>query len=132
MCGIAGFQSQKVKDRKITIGKMMNVIKHRGPDDEGIFAIDDVTFGHKRLSIIDVAHGKQPMSTHDGRYTVVYNGEVYNYLELRQELFQKGLPLKTYSDTEVLLYMYLEHGEKMLNYLNGMFAFAIYDSVEKE
>lgn len=132
MCGIAGFQSKKVKNGQDVIARMKNVIRHRGPDDAGTFTSDDVTFGHVRLSIIDVAHGKQPMTTHDGRYTVVYNGEIYNYLELRQELFQKGYPLKTYSDTEVLLYMYEEHGKKMLNYLNGMFAFAIYDSVKKE
>ena len=112
---------------------MLDVIKHRGPDDSGTFISEsnEVIFGHARLSIIDIKNGQQPMCSPDKRYTIVFNGEIYNFLELRQSLVQRGHQFETYSDTEVLLHMYMEYGAAMLNRLNGMFALAIYDNIEE-
>jgi asparagine synthase (glutamine-hydrolysing) len=110
------------------IKKMNNALHHRGPDDEGYFDSDHCFFGHKRLSIIDLSSdGHQPFFSDDNRYVMVYNGEIYNYIELRDELRQKGHNFRTKTDTEVLLKSYLEWKEKCLNKLNGMFAFIIYD-----
>lgn len=131
MCGIVGFTTYGIPDISGQMDTMLDRIKHRGPDECNSVIIENLAFGHVRLSIIDIKHGQQPMFSADGRYCIVFNGEVYNYLELRQHLVAKNVPLKTYSDTEVLLYMYAEYGEKCLNYLNGMFAFAIYDKAEK-
>ncbi len=132
MCGIAGFRSNSVPDPQGTIRAMMDSIAHRGPDDEGQIDIDNVSFGHKRLSIIDIEHGHQPMQTEDQRFTLIFNGEIYNYLELRELLIAKNHKLRTHSDTEVLLLLYVEFGKDVVDYLNGMFAFAIYDAQEKE
>ncbi len=131
MCGIAGYQSANPENRETIIRNMMDSIRHRGPDDEGTYFDGNVAFGHVRLSIIDITYGQQPITTTDGNYTVVFNGEIYNYLELRQQLTQKGYAFKTHSDSEVLLYMYVAYGKEMLNYLNGMFAFAIHDKKEQ-
>lgn len=112
----------------------MSAIRHRGPDGDGIW-LDErrpVGLGHVRLAIIDPEHGKQPMATEDGRYVVVFNGAIYNYLELRRELIAKGHPLHSYSDTEVLLYAYREWGECFIDRLVGMFAFAIWDRHEQK
>jgi asparagine synthase (glutamine-hydrolysing) len=130
MCGIVGFQDY-TENKEHVIKEMMQRIKHRGPDDEGSLLIDNVSFGHVRLSIIDIIHGKQPMQTEDERYSLIFNGEIYNYIELRQYLTSKGYKFRTHSDTEVLLKLYAEYGKKAVNYLNGMFAFAIYDKKEK-
>ncbi len=130
MCGIVGFQDY-TKNKEHVIKEMMQRIKHRGPDDEGSLFIDNISFGHVRLSIIDIVHGKQPMQTEDERYSLIFNGEIYNYIELRQYLTSKGYKFRTHSDTEVLLKLYAEYGKKAVNYLNGMFAFAIYDKKEK-
>jgi len=110
---------------------MLTSLRHRGPDDCGIETHDDVVLGHVRLAIIDIKGGKQPMRSFDNRYTLILNGEIYNYLELRHLLTNKGYTFKTHSDSEVLMYMYYEYKEKALEYINGMFAFAIYDSMEK-
>lgn len=131
MCGIVGFYGN-ISNKKQILADMMQSIKHRGPDDEGFFYHNNIALGHVRLSIIDIESGKQPISSNDGRYTLIFNGEIYNYIELRQSLNAKGYRFKTHSDSEVLLYLYIEHKEKCLNYLNGMFAFAIYDSKEDE
>lgn len=133
MCGIAGFIGKGNYDPQATMEGMLESIAHRGPDDRAIYQSSSLplTFGHVRLSIIDITHGKQPMTSADERYTLVFNGEIYNYLELRQQLIQKGCQLHTFSDTEVLLHMYITYGKDMLNQLNGMFAFAIYDNVEQ-
>jgi len=104
---------------------MLSVLHHRGPDEDGYFLEGSIGFGHKRLTIIDTISGSQPMST-DG-LTVVFNGEIYNYIELRNELIQFGHQFHTKSDTEVILRMYLQFGESFLAKLNGMFAFLIYD-----
>lgn len=131
MCGIVGFQGIANDSRLPIIKNMMKVIAHRGPDANGTEIIDNVTFGHQRLSIIDIEHGKQPMQSEDGRYTLILNGEIYNYLELRQQLIFKGYRFKTFSDTEVLLNLYIEYKSDVVNYLNGMFAFSVYDKLEK-
>ena len=132
MCGIAGFIG--FKDPEVLV-KMTRALTHRGPDDEGFF-IDEETrvyFGHRRLSILDLASGHQPMATADVALVIIFNGEIYNHEELRQELVAKGYLFQTnHSDTEVLLYAYREWGEKMLSKLNGMWAFAIYDREKQE
>jgi asparagine synthase (glutamine-hydrolysing) len=104
---------------------MGETLRHRGPDDEGSFVDEAIGFYHKRLSIIDLTTGRQPMIDDD--LVIVFNGEIYNYLELRQTLIQKGHLFQTHSDTEVILKMYREHGEKAVSALNGMFAFLLYD-----
>jgi asparagine synthase (glutamine-hydrolysing) len=107
---------------------MMDRLTHRGPDGEGIHSGNDFTLGHRRLAIIDLAYGKQPMHSEDGRYTIVFNGEIYNYLELRQKLIQQGVQFRTFSDTEVLLKMLIYEGDAAFKQLNGMFAFALADN----
>jgi asparagine synthase (glutamine-hydrolysing) len=113
MCGICGiicFDNQPVQESSVR--KMMQIMKHRGPDDEGIFLEDNTGLGFVRLSIIDLTPaGHQPMFSHDKRYVIVYNGEIYNYIELREELKSKGYSFTSNSDTEVLLASYIEWGE---------------------
>ena len=128
MCGIAGFVGE-VKNPKKVLKQMTDRIKHRGPDAEGFCVKDDIALGQRRLSIIDLKNGRQPMYTKDGSLVVVFNGEIYNYKELKKEL--KYYPFQTESDTEVLLYGYKEWGSDLPNHLRGMFAFAIYDFEEK-
>lgn len=125
ICGIINFDGQKVESSDLE--KMMKQIKHRGPDDDGIFNCDNVGLGCVRLSILDLSFaGHQPMYSHNRRYVIVHNGEVYNYLELRKELKHK-YNFKTGTDTEVVLAAYQEWDEDCLNRFNGMFAFVIYD-----
>lgn len=132
MCGILGAISAIHSSDKLTqrVLKALDSMAHRGPDDDGVHqgASANVVLGHRRLAIIDPEHGKQPMSTADGVVTVVFNGAIYNYLELRRELIAKGHPLRSYSDTEVLLYAYREWGEACVERFQGMFAFAIWDA----
>jgi len=133
MCGICGkiyFDNDNLVDQNI-IKKMMKVIRHRGPDDEGMYINGQVGLGHKRLSIIDLNTGKQPVSNEDGKVWVVYNGEIYNYKELRTFLLQRGHFFKTETDTEVIVHLYEEHGEKFISKLRGMFAFALWDERDK-
>lgn len=131
MCGLVGLINPGMpKERANAIlVKMMDIISHRGPDGEGIscFEPPGVYLGHRRLAIIDPKHGIQPMTTKDDRVTIVFNGVIYNYMELRRELITKGHPIHTYSDTEVLLYAYREWGDQCVERLIGMFAFAIWD-----
>jgi asparagine synthase (glutamine-hydrolysing) len=136
MCGIAGLIS---RDPETRIAAMMMAVEHRGRDDEGVWTsgvIDDegnrVCFGHRRLSIIDTSSaGHQPMLSHDKRFVVILNGEIYNYRELRDELQSKGHEFHTETDTEVLLEAWREWGEECLAHLNGMFAFALWDDKER-
>lgn len=114
------------------VRQMCNRLRHRGPDGEGCFCVPGVALGHRRLSIIDVSGGSQPMGNEDGSLQVVFNGEIYNFLELRHDLVEKGHHFVTRSDTEVLVHLYEEVGERLPEYLNGMFAFAIWDSRRKE
>ena len=135
MCGINGIlhlQSQKKIDERV-LTKMRDSLEHRGPDDKGIFIENNIGLGHRRLSILDVSlGGHQPFPSEDGRYVMVYNGEIYNFKEFYPELKSNGFDIRTSSDTEVLLKLYQMHGLKMLNRLNGMFAFAIWDKIEKK
>ena len=124
MCGICGFTG--IKDDAL-LTRMTECISHRGPDDFGYYQAGDVSFGHRRLSIIDLAGGSQPMSNEDGSITITFNGEIYNYRELRHTLELCGHTFRTSSDTEVLLRLYENEGLRALQKLNGMFAFAIHD-----
>ena len=133
MCGIAGVLSpSRISQEDIdTISRMNDLQRHRGPDDEGLFVDDFCVLGHRRLSIIDLsANGHQPFQSEDGRYYLVYNGEIYNYIEIRRELEAKNWQFRTKTDTEVLLKAFLEYGEDCLSHFNGMFSFVIYDKKE--
>ncbi|MFZ2523264.1 MAG: asparagine synthase (glutamine-hydrolyzing), partial [Minisyncoccia bacterium] len=130
MCGVTGIIDKNLENKESVIQKMTDRIAHRGPDDQGFFIDRNVALGMRRLSIIDLSSGKQPVVSDDGRYLIFFNGEIYNYKELRVDL-EKEYKFKTQSDTEVILYMYLKHKEKMLPMLRGMFVFAIYDTISK-
>lgn len=133
MCGIAGFtQFTGAMGNKETLKKMGDSIYHRGPDAGGEYLDDYVGLAHRRLSIIDLSDaGIQPMFSHDKKYVIVFNGEIYNYQALRAQLSAAGYPFKTHTDTEVILALYATDGEKMLDKLNGMFAFALWDTTSK-
>ena len=131
MCGIAGYIDLKNKIDLALIKKMTNIMPHRGPDGEGYYFDSDVALGHRRLSIIDIAGGKQPMNYGGSRYWITYNGEIYNFQDLRQQLIKKGYNFITRSDTETILAAYEEYGESCVDYLRGMFAFAIWDKVDR-
>jgi len=115
-----------------TLVRMNSVIQHRGPDGEGEFVDREVALGHRRLSIIDVGGGGQPIGNEDGRIQVVFNGEIYNFIELRNELVARGHQFKTRSDTEVIVHAYEEWGSACVRRFNGMFAFAIWDAKKRE
>jgi len=129
MCGIVGIlHFNKQRDTSNRVKKMATSITHRGPDDDGFWSDDDVALGFRRLSIVDIETGAQPMSNEDGQVWVVFNGEIYNHTELRRELEAKGHQFKSdHSDTEVLVHGWEEWGERLPERLNGMFAFAVWD-----
>jgi len=134
MCGIAGFidlwDTRAVCDaseRALILDRMCQIIRHRGPDDQGTMVKDGVALGMRRLSIIDLAGGHQPMSGEDGSVTIVFNGEIYNFLELKPQLEARGHRFQTHSDTEAIVHAYEEFGDSCVNHLRGMFAFAIWD-----
>ncbi len=130
ICGIIKFNSATVCEPSIR--KMMQLQKHRGPDDEGVFVEDNIGLGFVRLSILDLSPaGHQPMFSADNRYVVVFNGEIFNYIELREELKVAGYAFSTGSDTEVLLAAFMHWGENCLHHFNGMWAFVIYDRQNK-
>lgn len=129
MCGICGKIDPKGVVRE-EIQRMTSVLVHRGPDDQGIYVNQTIGLGHRRLSVIDLDSGHQPMSNEDGALWITYNGEIYNFQELRKHLQQRH-QFKTKSDTEVILHLYEEKKERCLEFLRGMFAFAIYDDREK-
>jgi asparagine synthase (glutamine-hydrolysing) len=135
MCGINGIlhlQSQKKVDER-TLTKMRDSLEHRGPDDKGLFIENNIGLGHRRLSILDISTaGHQPFLSDDGRYVMVYNGEIYNFKDFYPELKTNGFDIRTSSDTEVLLKLYELYGTKMLNRLDGMFAFVIWDKKERK
>lgn len=133
MCGISGILSFDGKYNKENILKMNKMLSHRGPDDEGTYFDDFIGLGHRRLSIIDLSKaGHQPMSDESKRYWIIFNGEVYNYLEIREELLEKGYAFHSNTDTEVILNSYIEWGVECLQKFNGMWAFAIWDKETKE
>src|SRR5687768_17240810 len=129
MCGICGVvytdSSRPASERKLV--DMRDVLVHRGPDDAGSFLEPGIALGSRRLSILDLsARGRMPMTTPEGRYHIVYNGEIYNYRDLRDDLETKGYTFRSGTDTEVLLRLYEVMGPAMLDRLNGMFAFAVW------
>lgn len=132
MCGIAGIVGLKDKqDAADKIGSMMQSLAHRGPDAEGRFVAEGVALGHRRLSIIDLSEAaNQPMTDHTGRYTIIYNGEIYNFRDIKARL--ADYPFSTESDTEVILAAYIKYGPECLSLLNGMFAIAIWDQHERK
>lgn len=131
MCGICGKLSNSGVDHD-EIRRMSNALAHRGPDDEGFYFASNIGLAHRRLSIIDLDHGKQPIGNEDSSIWIVYNGEVYNFQALRSELIQKGHTFKTNTDSEVIIHLYEELGEKCVERLNGMFAFAIWDEKKQK
>ena len=129
MCGITGIYAfdEKYEVPTALIEDMTNTMIHRGPDEFGFYVNESVALGHRRLSIIDLKTGKQPMSDKNDYIWIVFNGEIYNFRELKKDLEGKGYFFKTKSDTEVIIYSYEEYGLDCLKKFNGMFAFAIYD-----
>lgn len=137
MCGITGFIDLWAKkghqqERSHVLDFMCRVIRHRGPDDQGVFIKDGVALGMRRLSIIDLAGGQQPISGEDGSATIVFNGEIYNFLEIKDHLESKGHLFRTHSDTEAIVHAYEEYGTGCVDHLHGMFAFAIWDERERK
>lgn len=125
MCGVAGFVAERPDGA--VLKRMLATIRHRGPEDSGIYLDENAGLGHARLSIIDVAGGHQPMQNEDGSLTISFNGEIFNYVELRNDLLRKGHIFQTRSDTEVILHLFEEYGEACVTRLNGQWAFAIWD-----
>ncbi len=135
MCGINGIalsgkSGERLDER--TLEEMRDVIRHRGPDDSGIFMNGRIGLGHRRLSIVDVAAGHQPMTNEDGSLQIVYNGEIYNHADYRPSLEARGHTYATHCDTETILHLYEEHGARCVEHLRGMFAFAIWDERKQE
>jgi len=132
MCGFVGFYSKNLENKEETIRNMGNMIIHRGPDSEGIYTDDEIAMGFRRLSIIDLAaSGSQPMKNEDDTIIITFNGEIYNYQEIKKDLIEKGHKFKNKTDTEVLIHGYEEYGTELLGKLRGMFAFVIWDSKKK-
>ena len=131
MCGIVGFTND-IDDSNEVLGRMMDRIRHRGPDAEGKYIDEDIALGHRRLSIIDISsQGDQPIFNEDRSLVIIFNGEIYNYKEIKEKLVEAGHDFRTNTDTEVLIHGYEEYGEKLLNMLRGMFAFVIWDKKKK-
>lgn len=135
MCGFIGCVHEKAQNynetEKQLFKQMNNLITHRGPDDDGYYMDDHIQFGFRRLSIIDIESGHQPLTYENERYWIIFNGEVYNYVELREELIKEGLTFETSSDTEVIIALYSHVKEKAIERLRGMFAFVIWDKEEQ-
>jgi asparagine synthase (glutamine-hydrolysing) len=135
MCGINGIafssRSGRVVSREV-LERMRDVITHRGPDEDGLFIDRNIGLGHRRLSIVDVASGHQPMTNEDSSLHITYNGEIYNHADYRESLEAKGHVYATHCDTETILHLYEEHGSACVDYLRGMFAFAIWDQHKRE
>ena len=135
MCGIAGYidKTGKYRPEKKMVKKMTDAIIHRGPDAEGQWIDEYIALGHRRLSIIDLeAKSNQPLVSHDGKYVITFNGEIYNYIELKSELVSKGAVFRTDSDTEVVIEAYRAYGEECFNQFNGMWSLALYDMEEQK
>src|SRR5258708_25317029 len=136
MCGMRGFvngdEHRDSGEARAVLDSMCRVIAHRGPDDQGMLVSDRVALGMRRLSIIDLAGGRQPISGCDGAVTMVFNGEIYNYRDLQGELESRGHRFKTHSDTETIIHAYEEYGASCVDHLRGMFAFAIWDVNARE
>ena len=131
MCGICGIALKKGLVEESKLRSMTNILRHRGPDDEGVFVSGNIGLGHSRLSIIDVKKGHQPMANEDGTIWVVYNGEIYNHDEIRRELISRGHEYKTRSDTETILHLYEDKELEGVNQIRGMFAYSLWDSSKR-
>ena len=133
MCGICGklLLSETGAVEPALIAKMNSAMSHRGPDDSGVYTARNIGLGHRRLSIIDLQTGKQPLSNEDNTVWVVFNGEIYNFRELRNELLRRGHTFKTQTDTEVIVHLYEDHGEDFVQKLRGMFAIALWDETSE-
>ena len=135
MCGIAGFiekHGTRQSERAAILDRMCRVIRHRGPDDQGVMVEGGVALSMRRLSIIDLAGGHQPLSgCAAAAVTIVFNGEIYNYRELQSELEARGHRFRTHSDTETIVHAYEEYGEACVEHLRGMFTFALWDEQGK-
>jgi len=133
MCGICGIHeyARRVPTTEGILGSMLHSIHHRGPDEEGRYSDGELTMGMRRLSIIDLSQGQQPIKNEDGRFVVIFNGEIYNYKELRTHLQQRGHTLRTHSDTEVIVHLFEDYGVDCVHHLRGMFAFALWDTQER-
>lgn len=138
MCGIVGFvnfkQELQKEKYKYVLNNMLEKISKRGPDEDGIYCTNNIMVGHKRLIVLDAQNGKQPMSCkfEGNTYTIVYNGQLYNAKDLRQELLSQGFSFNGHSDTEVLLKSYIYFGNDVVNKLNGIFAFSIWNEKKQE
>ena len=133
MCGIAGIAAPPGKAvRLIDLKRLAGEMIHRGPDDKGFYLSENrqVGFAHRRLKVIDLDGGSQPMQNEDGTQVLIFNGEIYNYQSLREKLIEKGHNFMSKSDTEVIVHLYEEYGFASLDYLRGMFAFVIYDATK--
>lgn len=136
MCGLVGFVNitKDISSYRNVLSNMNNAISKRGPDEDGIYIEKNVCLAHRRLIVIDPDGGKQPMicKKNSNTYVIVYNGQIYNTTELREELLSDGFTFEGYSDTEVLLKSYIKWGHDVVNKLNGIFSFAVWDSNKKE
>ena len=134
MCGIAGILNLNGEPvSPVLLRRMTDVIAHRGPDGEGFYINKCLGFGHRRLAIIDTTPaGHQPMITGDERFVITYNGEIYNFQELRLKLETLGYQFRSKTDTEVVLHAYVEWGDECVKHFNGMFAFAIWDNLKQK
>src|SRR5881396_3626822 len=130
MCGIVGIVNLNPRETvdEARLKRMRDVLRHRGPDGEGLWIDGPVGLGHRRLAIVDVATGQQPMANEDSSCWITFNGEIYTHASLRPELVARGHRYRTQSDTETILHLYEEEGERCVERLQGMFAFAIWDS----
>ena len=133
MCGICGKAAlnSEQRVRPAQVERMKDAIYHRGPDDDGTYVSNQAVLGHRRLSIIDLRTGKQPISNEDGTIWIVFNGEIYNFKELRTQLIQAGHVFTTNTDTEVIVHLYEQYGKDCVSKLTGMFAFALWDENRK-
>ena len=131
MCGFCGFVDTTLNNKDFVLNNMMDRIAHRGPDSSGKYSDETISMGFRRLSFLDLAAGAQPLYNEDGRFVLTYNGEIYNFQEIREKLLATGHIFKTHTDSEVLLHGYEEYGTDLVNHLRGMFAFVIWDKETK-
>src|SRR6266446_3980064 len=132
MCGIAGFlDGGGGRDRREILARMTESLRHRGPDEDGFYVDPHAGFGVRRLRVIDLQSGRQPISNEAGTVIVVHNGEIYNFRALRERLARLGHRFRTESDTEVIAHAYVEYGDECVSHLDGMFAFAVWDSSQQ-
>src|SRR6185503_9139205 len=132
MCGFLGVLNNSAESGFAIAKRALTTLAHRGPDAGGEWCEGGLFLGHRRLSIIDLATGDQPMQSSDGRFVLVFNGEIYNFIELRELLVREGATFRTHSDTEVILQGYQFWGSRVVELLNGMFAFVIWDRARRQ